>query len=184
MGLLAIIASWFRKFRAHSLPVAMLKLEQMQEGVVYRLAEKRDIYELLAIERNVYNGKVPWTYTHFEREIVHNPYGAFLVAAKDNDKPIAFIGARTDVQSKELHITNFAVMTGHQRRGIGTRLVSQVFELAKKFDVSVILLEVRRDNQIAQGFYRKRGFESVKILIEYYEDGMDAITMMKRLVDV
>lgn len=184
MALLAITANWFRRFKLRSLPVAALKLEQVQSGVAYRLAEKRDIYELLAIERDVYEGTVPWTYTNFEREIVHNSRAVFIVATKANDKPVAFIGARADMWHKELHITNFAVGIVYQRNGIGTHLIAQMIELAKNLDTSLISLEVRRDNQIAQGFYRKQGFESSKIVTGYYDDGIDAVVMTRKLVNV
>lgn len=42
-------------------------------------------------------------------------------------------------------------------------------------------LEVRRDNTKAQGLYRRQGFVTDKLLPQYYEDGADAIWMVKEL---
>lgn len=50
--------------------MADIELEHDREGVHYRLADRVDIVALLAIERDVYNGDIPWTFSHFEHEIV------------------------------------------------------------------------------------------------------------------
>lgn len=52
--------------------MADIELEHDREGVHYRLADRVDIVVLLAIERDVYNGDIPWTFSHFEHEIVKN----------------------------------------------------------------------------------------------------------------
>lgn len=52
--------------------MADIDLEHDREGVHYRLADRVDIVALLAIERDVYNGDIPWTFSHFEHEIVKN----------------------------------------------------------------------------------------------------------------
>lgn len=44
-----------------------------------------------------------------------------------------------------------------------------------------VILEVRKDNRIAQCFYLKNGYKYVKIKHNYYSDGMDAIVMKKDL---
>ena len=54
------------------LEMADIELEHDREGVHYRLADRVDIVALLAIERDVYNGDIPWTFSHFEHEIVKN----------------------------------------------------------------------------------------------------------------
>jgi [SSU ribosomal protein S18P]-alanine acetyltransferase (EC 2.3.1.128) len=45
--------------------MADIELEHDREGVHYRLADRVDIVALLAIERDVYNGDIPWTFSHF-----------------------------------------------------------------------------------------------------------------------
>ena len=57
-----------------------IELENKQNGVAYRFAQRIDIVDMLAIERDVYDGEVPWTFSHFEHEIVQNENAFFIVA--------------------------------------------------------------------------------------------------------
>jgi ribosomal-protein-alanine N-acetyltransferase len=146
----------------------------------FRTATRADVKELLAIERDVYDGAVPWTATHFTREIENNPEAVFIVAER-NKQLVGFIGLRVWLMREELHITNFAVATSRQHQGIGRGLMAQALELAQNLNAKKLSLETPRDNLVAQGFYRKQGFEAIEIRMAYYDDGKDALTMEKQL---
>ncbi|EKF52080.1 Ribosomal-protein-S18p-alanine acetyltransferase [Lactococcus garvieae DCC43] len=150
------------------------------EGVDYRLAEREDIVEMLAIERDVYDGEVPWTFSHFEHEIVQEE-NAFFVSALIEGKLVGFIGIRLTERGKVVHITNLAVSVAHQGQGIGSTLVKQMVRLMTLLGKHQMTLEVRRDNTKAQGLYRRLGFTTGKLISEYYEDGGDAVWMSRQL---
>lgn len=141
-----------------------------------RKANAQDIRSILMVERDVYLGELPWTYTDFFTEISINRQAGFFVAITE-EEVVAFIGLR--VQKKTLHISNLAVKQRYQRRGIGQALIEIGKTVAKQLEINQLSLEVRFSNKEAQAFYRKLGFHSDKILKNYYtefkEDGIEMI---------
>lgn len=85
------------------LEMADIELEHDREGVHYRLADRVDIVALLAIERDVYNGDIPWTFSHFEHEIVKNDE-AFFIVAEISGSVIGFIELESITMVK-MHIS-------------------------------------------------------------------------------
>jgi ribosomal-protein-alanine N-acetyltransferase len=162
------------------LEMADIEIEHEKDGVNYRLAERADIVAMLAIERDVYNGDVPWTFSHFEHEIVKND-DAFFVVAEISGSVIGFIGTRIGHFGQNAHITNLAIFKAFQGRQIASTLVKQLIDLMTSLGKREMTLEVRRDNTKAQGLYRRQGFATDKLLPAYYEDGGDAIWMVKKL---
>lgn len=162
------------------LEMADIELEHDREGVHYRLADRVDIVALLAIERDVYNGDIPWTFSHFEHEIVKNDE-AFFIVAEISGSVIGFIGTRINHHGQDAHVTNLAVFKAFQGQQIASTLIEQLIVLMSALGKNEMTLEVRRDNTKAQGLYRRQGFVTDKLLPEYYEDGADAIWMIKKL---
>ncbi len=77
----------------------------------------------------------------------------------------------------EVHLLNLATHPNHRRRGIGTRLMDHLVDVATGNDCRLITLEVRRANEGAQALYRSHGFEAVGMRSRYYSDGEDALVM-------
>jgi ribosomal-protein-alanine N-acetyltransferase len=79
---------------------------------------------------------------------------------------------------KDVHITTIAVRNNYRRIGIGEGLLISIIELATQLNASIITLEVRASNEIAQTLYKKYGFQVVGRHLRYYSDnGEDAILM-------
>ncbi|WP_439956793.1 ribosomal protein S18-alanine N-acetyltransferase [Lactococcus termiticola] len=165
------------------LAIEELELESSQNGMIYRLANREDIVQMLAIERDVYEGEVPWTFSHFDHEIVQSNQSFFMVAENEDGKVVAFIGLRLGqgLRINEAHITNIAVSSSVQRQGIASHMIQELVKIASHLGKEELTLEARRDNTLAQGLYRKQGFETKKILPSYYDDGGDAVLMGKSL---
>ena len=82
----------------------------------------------------------------------------------------------------ESHITNVAVHSSCRGRGIGNRLVEGLIEKSIELSSYAITLEVRKSNLIAQGLYKKYGFEEAGIRPNYYTDVKeDAVIMWKNM---
>lgn len=91
--------------------------------------------------------------------------------------PAGFVLSRHVLDEEELLL--IAVAPGARRRGVGTALITQLFEVARKRDVTRIFLEMRRGNP-AVNLYHRLGFEPIGERRNYYrmENGerIDAIT--------
>jgi GNAT superfamily N-acetyltransferase len=67
-----------------------------------------------------------------------------------------FFDAFCDVPCMELN--NFAVVTEHQKRGVGTALLKFIDDYARANDFGWIRLIVRAGDSTLQDYYSKRGF--------------------------
>ena len=78
----------------------------------------------------------------------------------------------------EAHITAIAVDQPHRGKGIGELLLMSAIELARKVQATVVSLEARASNHVAQSLYEKYGFENVGIRRGYYTDNREDATIM------
>ncbi len=105
---------------------------------------------------------------------------AFIVGMSDQTMAGFICGGITG--EKEARILMLAVDTPFRNNGIGTGLMTIFEQEAIKVKVSKVRLEVRTDNQGAIDFYKKHGYSISSLLPSYYNDGSDAYTMEKLLV--
>ncbi|MGG5358234.1 MULTISPECIES: ribosomal protein S18-alanine N-acetyltransferase [unclassified Enterococcus] len=146
-----------------------------------RQLDTSDIKELLALERAVYFGELPWTKSAFLSEL-RSPFTNLYLGIEENGKLIGFSGAR--VLGTDCHVTNIAVLPSHQRLGLGSVLIDEIENFAIMNRCETLSLEVRVSNKDAQRLYRKLGFQSRTIKKGYYtEKNEDAVDMIKRIKD-
>lgn len=82
------------------------------------------------------------------------------------------------VVAGEWEIYRIATRKEVRRQGIGSRLLQ---ELSSQCAINErVFLEVRDDNLTALELYRANGFEECGRRKRYYEDGVDAVLMIKR----
>ena len=81
----------------------------------------------------------------------------------------------------EVHILNLAVRPERRRNGVGRALVERIVREAEERQVSMITLEVRRENTAAAALYRSFGFAEHGVRRNYYGRGQDAIIMSAAL---
>jgi ribosomal-protein-alanine N-acetyltransferase len=81
---------------------------------------------------------------------------------------------------KTIHIMVLAVRPKFQRQGIGSIFMEKVDQIVRSNGIEAVRLEVQIDNKYAIEFYERKGFEIVKTVECYYEDGSDAFVMIKR----
>jgi ribosomal-protein-alanine N-acetyltransferase len=86
--------------------------------IVIRSVTQKDIPGLLAVERDVYFGAVPWTASAFKFELAGMAPHLYLCAST-NQEVIGFIGVR--IRGNDAHITNVAVRSEDRK---STRLNS------------------------------------------------------------
>jgi len=83
------------------------------------------------------------------------------------DAMVGFAAARTDG-----YVLFLAVAPEYRGQGFGERLVAAVAE-----ECDTVTCHARATNEDALGFYRHLGFETVRHVAGYYEDGGDAYYM-------
>lgn len=122
---------------------------------------------------------IPWSKKAFKDELQTNKMAIYVVAIEDNE--VVGYGGMWHVIN-EGHITNIAVKKEHRQKGIGTKIVNGLIDIAKEKEMIGITLEVRVSNQIAIDIYKKSGFIIEGLRKEYYDDNReDAIVMWKHL---
>jgi len=78
----------------------------------------------------------------------------------------------------EAHITNIALRQKYQGKGLGELLLIATIDLASELKASMMTLEVRASNLVAQNLYGKYGFTQVGVRRGYYlDDREDAVIM-------
>ncbi len=83
----------------------------------------------------------------------------------------------------EAHIINIAVREGCRGKGLGELLLISSIELAGKLKATMVTLEVRASNIVAQNLYTKFGFNKMGVRRGYYTDNKeDAFIMTTDLI--
>lgn len=78
----------------------------------------------------------------------------------------------------EAHLVTIAMAPGQRGKGLGELLLIAMIDLSCILGASVMTLEVRVSNHVAQGLYRKYGFSNEGVRRRYYSDnGEDALIM-------
>src|SRR5919106_2387162 len=134
---------------------------------------RRHIRGVMAIERQVYPR--PWSPNLFLSEIHAGPTRAYIVALAG----AAVIGyGGLMCYGEEAHVTTIAVEPDQQRLKIGTRLLFELIEAARRMGAHAVSLEVRVTNWGAQRMYGKFGFRPVGVRKNYYQEtSEDALVM-------
>ncbi|MGL5900658.1 MAG: ribosomal protein S18-alanine N-acetyltransferase [Lactobacillaceae bacterium] len=158
----------FKNWTTNNFDIVKFEPEIVRLGTqifTLRKATSLDINQFLFIEKENYQGKTPWDYSAFIRELNRRQFSLYLSLVQGN-QIIAFIGFNWN--SREAHITNFAISRTKQHQGIGKWLLQYVINYAKKIPVFRITLEVSVDNEIAIKLYHSLSFKDGRIKKFYY----------------
>lgn len=140
-----------------------------------------DIDPILEIERLSF--KSPWSRNSFLDELACSDAFSHVVKPETDfqQRPIiAYVCARLTID--EFHILKIAVAPDQRGRGIATRLLNHLFNLALAKGADTAFLEVRPSNTPAINLYKKAGFHFIGRRPKYYpETGEDALVMTKHL---
>jgi ribosomal-protein-alanine N-acetyltransferase len=97
-------------------------------------------------------------------------------AAVPADYITGFVGMWIMVD--EVHIINIAVRESQRGKGIGELLLISSIEMAAQLRASLVTLEVRASNTVAQNLYTKYGFHQMGIRKGYYTDNKEDAWIM------
>jgi len=144
-----------------------------------RPATEADIDAMLALEHDA-PGAAQWSRQQYQ-SAMRVPERRWLVIASDDEPGIlGFVVARSS--GKESEIENIVVTASARRRGLGTRLLNEVVQLARSEGAEEIFLEVRESNREARTFYEGLQFVEAGRRWDYYrEPAEDAILYRRTL---
>ena len=115
------------------------------------------------------------------------PAAAFATRGPDGRRAwVATVGAAVEgfllarAISNECEILNLAVSRAWRRRGLGTLLLSEALEYARRGGCRRCYVEVRASNQSGIEFYRRHGFIQVGRRRGYYQEPPDDALVMVR----
>lgn len=161
-----------------------------RRALVVREATRADLLEVFRIERASF--PQPWPYGAFEG-FLGRP--GFLVAERQADEDGGVVGGETDGEGtisgyvvadtvpnhgRPLgHIKDIAVHPDHRGEGIGRVLLEHALGVLREQDTSRVKLEVRDGNDPAVSLYREFEFTHHHTVPRYYDDGTDALVMVR-----
>ena len=83
----------------------------------------------------------------------------------------------------EAEIRYLSVHPSYKRKGLGKKLIYEIFKECKNENINRIFLEVSFKNKQALSFYDFLGFRTICIRKKYYKDGSDALLKIKNLLN-
>lgn len=142
-----------------------------------RLAERRDIAELLEIEQDQF--PEPWTRGMLLDELVQPDTRRYTVAVEEG-RVVGYLGVM--FVTDELHVTTLGVRPGNEGRGVATALLDDAWDDARSRGIARATLEVAVSNARAQRLYYRYGFKPVGVRKNYYQQtGEDALVFWAEL---
>lgn len=137
-----------------------------------------DIDTLVELEQRLFVDDA-WSARTWWSELAGRPQRVYLVA-QDDDRVVGYAGL--SVAGDVADVMTIAVAPGAQGTGVGRLLLEELVAQASAAAVSVVLLEVRSDNDPARKLYERNGFEQIGVRRRYYQPGdIDALVMRRHL---
>lgn len=152
-------------------------------AVTLRDMTRADLPAVLALEEELFAPDT-WTAAMYRDELSRTGTRHYLVVVEGaaDGEPGTVVGyAGLIAYPEEAHIATIGVTGAAQGRGIGALLLDTLLAEADTRS-QVVLLEVRADNEVAQGLYRRRGFTEIGRRRGYYQpSGADAVVMSREV---
>ncbi|MFC3282954.1 GNAT family N-acetyltransferase [Litchfieldella rifensis] len=146
-----------------------------------RPARPSDLDALCRLEMDCFDGD-----RFSRRQLAHLLKGANAVtwmAVDADDRPLGYGTLLFRRNSRVARLYSFCVDPQARGEGLGRRLLEALEREARQRDLALITLEVRADNRVAMGLYRRMGYTLRRWLDDYYVDGCAAWQMDKSLLE-
>ena len=162
-----------------------------REDVEVRSADRADLLAVKRIENASF--PQPWPYDAFERYL---DAPGFLVAVEAT--PSADGGGGETLDAAEVvgfvvadlvpnhgeglgHVKDLAVHPERRGDGVGESLLAAALGTLSAHSAASVKLEVRESNDPARELYGKFGFQPLRRVPRYYDDGEDALILVREI---
>ena len=159
-----------------------------------------DFDTLWAIDQSCFDREI--AYSRYELQVYLCRSRAFTLVAVSGEESSQFPSASPLPESRPVNdqsILGFIVAES-SRRGIGHIITIDVRSVARRHHIgsglldgaenrlrancSAIRLETAVDNASAISFYKRHGYDVIKVIPHYYSNGLDALLLEKNLLSV
>lgn len=140
-----------------------------------RRARVDDLSPILQIEKKSFD-RDAWNRELFLDYLNHSTQSVFLVATIGQEV-VGYALAFHSRTRAEIH--SIAITPAQRCRGVAVALLKRIVASLRRRGFETISLNVRLDNKAAIRLYRKFGFERVRRVNGYYEDGSPAWRMRR-----
>ncbi len=145
-----------------------------------RKIEERDYARLAIIEKICFVS--PWTKEQIKGEVECNQFANFYVFEVEENTQKTIIGYYDYwVTFDSATIAQIAVIPEYRKQGIASIMMQEIIDDCYAKRVRNLTLEVRKNNAKAQRLYEKFGFKAILLKPHYYDNGDDAIYMIKEI---
>jgi ribosomal-protein-alanine acetyltransferase len=134
--------------------------------VNWRPLAAQDVAYVAALEAHIH--AAPWTPENF-REAIAAGYSARV---GEREGRIVAYGVLM-LAPGEAQLLNLSVVPDARRHGLGSELLAQFLDDARRLGADQVFLEVRESNAPAIALYARAGFKSVARRESYYPAGSD-----------
>ncbi|MEO1854249.1 MULTISPECIES: GNAT family N-acetyltransferase [Chromohalobacter] len=104
-----------------------------------------------------------------------------VAVSTENERAVGYATLLFRRNSQTARLYSFCVSQEARGGGVGRALLEALEREASRRGLTRMQLEVRADNRVALGLYRRMGFSPLRWLEEYYVDGCAAWQMDKAL---
>jgi ribosomal-protein-alanine N-acetyltransferase len=133
-----------------------------------------DIEAVSALEDALFDDA--WTTEMFWNELAQGDSRTYVVAV-EGEEIVGYAGLAA--MPDEAYVQTLAVAPSHQRRGLGSTLLTALLDDARRRGLDGVGLEVRVDNAAAIALYERFGFQGIAVRKRYYQpSGTDALVMV------
>ena len=139
-----------------------------------------DFPRLLQIDQDSFPSGV--AYDSAELSFFMNRAGAETIVLESSGTIVAFLIMEVHRNRRMANIVTLDVDKDHRRHGHATQLLKRSEQILTEYGVETYDLQVDVTNAGAIRFYELHGFETVRVLRDYYANGNDAYLMVKELV--
>lgn len=148
-------------------------------AVTVRRSVRRDLPAIYRIETLSFDQ--PWPINAFEAYL-DEP--AFLVAVSEQDIVGFILADLTPNDGRTVgHVKDLAVEPPSRGEGLGRLLLRSALNRLIAAGAAVVKLEVRAGNDSARSLYRSEGFQSLRRVPDYYDDGETAFVLVLNLAE-
>lgn len=148
-------------------------------NVTLRQARSQDLDALNRLEQMAFSGD------RFSRRqlwhLLNRAHAVSLLAEAEDGRLLGYGTLLFRRGSRRVRLYSFCVHPEARGSGLGRKLLEALERLAASRGGEALSLEVRADNRVALGLYRRMGFRLERWLEDYYEDGCAGWQMSKPL---
>lgn len=136
-----------------------------------------DLTDVINADKEIFRHTLGFEMLKNELDI--NPFAHYFVMREMTTGNLSgHVSLWVDVPNAQ--ILNLYVLPEYQGKKLGDKLIEFCIDYIDKFHVENITLEVRQSNFKAIQLYEKYGFRQAAVRKNYYDNGEDALLMLKK----